>query len=164
MNETFRPRSNFVWAGVSFILIILFAANTFWVSENFAQTFFDLLLCFFLGVIVHLIWIKPKLVLRETEIEIVNPLRTELIAYGDILELQTKWTLAILHTRGSTKVWVAPVSGKRRWIADKKFGWYGSGLPLSESSHGEMEVVSESLNSFSGQAAYMIRERIKRIH
>ena len=164
MNETFRPRSNFVWAGVSFILIVLFAVNSILVVANTAQRFFEILLCLMLGVSAYLIWVRPKLVLREEMIEVVNPLRTEFIAYANVLELDTKWTLTIIHNEGKTKVWVAPISGKRGWIAEKKFGWYGSGLPLTESKYTDTQMMSESLSSFSGQAAYLIRERIKRIH
>jgi hypothetical protein len=108
--------------------------------------------------------LRPKLVLRSDVIEIVNPLRTELIAYTDVLDLETKWSLAIIHTRGKSRVWVAPASGKQRWVADKKFGWFGGSVPLTDSKSAGMETMSASLDSLSGQAAYMIRERMKRLH
>lgn len=104
------------------------------------------------------------MVLRDDVIEVVNPLHTVLIPYRDVLDFETKWALKIVHSRGKTIVWVAPASGKRRWIGDKTFGWYGSNVPFSESGQIETEAMSESLNSFSGQAAYMIRERMKRLH
>ena len=146
------------------MLIVLFVANSFWIDRNFGQHVADLFLALFLSALVYLNWIKPKMILHESLIEVVNPLRTELIAYRDVISLETKWMLTIIHTRGKTKVWVAPTSGKQRWIADKKFGWYGNRLPFSESRSTEMESMSESLNSISGQAAYLIRERIKRDH
>jgi hypothetical protein len=164
MDETFRPRSNYIWAGISFFLITLFVVNSFVVIGNGLQNFFELILCMGLAMIVYLIWIRPKLVLRAEAIEVVNPIRSELIPYRDVLELETKWTLTIIHTRGKTKVWVAPASGKRTWIADKKFGWYGSGVPMTEFRDSGTEAMSESLSSASGQAAYLIRERIKRAH
>ena len=164
MTETFRPRNNLVWAGCSLVLIVLFVANSFGVARNAGQHAFDLLLALIFTVVVYLIWIKPKMVLRDGFIEVVNPLHTDLIAYRDVISLETKWMLTINHSRGKTKVWVAPTSGKQRWIADKKFGWYGNRLPFSESRATEMEAMSESLDSISGQAAYLIRERIKRSH
>ncbi len=164
MNETFRPRGNFAWAICSFGLIALFATNSFWVGTSKSQIVIENLLCIFLSTIVYLIWIKPKLVLQSDLIEVVNPLRTELIAYSDVISLETKWVLTIIHAKGKTKVWVAPASGKQRWIAEKKFGWYGSGLPMSQSRELGMESISESFNSTSGQAAHMIKERIKRAH
>jgi hypothetical protein len=164
MYETFRPRSNFVWAGISIVLITLFAANSFLVNTSTLQIAFELLICLVLIGISFVIWIKPKLVFRDHLMEVVNPLRTELIAYKDVLELETQWALRIIHTRGKTTVWVAPASGKRKWIAEQRFGMLGSNVPLSKSRHNQSETMSGSLDSFSGQAAYMIRERIKRLH
>ena len=164
MYETFRPRSNFVWAGISIVLICLFAGNSFAVNDNALQIAWELLICAVLIGITFAIWIKPKLVFREELMEVVNPLRTEIISYKDVLELDTQWALRITHTGGKVTVWVAPASGKRKWIAEKRFGMLGSNLPLSESRHNHSETMSGSLDSFSGQAAYMIRERIKRLH
>jgi hypothetical protein len=164
MNETFRPRGNFAWAVSSFGLIALFATNSFWVGTSTSQIVSEIFLCVVLGTIAYLIWIRPKLVLQNDLIEVVNPLRTERIAYSDVIRLETKWVLTIIHAKGKTKVWVAPASGKQGWIAEKKFGWYGSGLPISESRELGTETMSESFNSVSGQAAHLIKERIKRAH
>jgi hypothetical protein len=164
MNETFRPRSNFAWAATSYVLIALFAVNSLWVVEDNLQIIRDFFVCAILSVLVFFFWIKPKLILRADVIEVVNPFRTELIAYSDVLDLETKWSLAIVHTRGRTRVWVAPASGKQRWVADKKFGWIGGNFTASGPKSEGMESMSASLDSLSGQAAYMIRERIKRLH
>ena len=164
MYETFRPRSNFVWAGISIALITLFAANSFTVNTSALRISFELLICAVLIGISFAIWIKPKLVFGDHALEVVNPFRTESIAYKDVLELETQWALTIIHTGGKTTVWVAPASGKRRWIAEQRFGMLGSNIPLSKSRHHQSETMSGSMDSFSGQAAYMIRERIKRLH
>lgn len=164
MNETFRPRSNFAWAATTYVLIALFAVNTIWVVEDNLQIIRDLVFCVILSALVYFFWLKPKLVLRADVIEVVNPFRTELIAYNDVLELETKWSLTIIHTGGKSKVWVAPASGKQRWVAEKKFGWIGGHSTTSGSKSEGMESMSASLDSLSGQAAYMIRERMKRSH
>jgi hypothetical protein len=164
MNETFRPRSNFAWAGVAFVLIFLYGINSVVVVSDLVQTSFEIGMCVVLCAAAYLFWIRPKLVLREDVIEVVNPLRTELIAYSDVLELETKWSLAIIHSRGTTRVWVAPASGKQRWVAEKKFGWISGNVPTSDSKSVGTEAMSASLDSMSGQVAYMIRERIKRAH
>jgi hypothetical protein len=149
---------------VSFILILLFATNSLMVATSTQQSVLEVAICLILALAAHLIWVKPKLVLREDHVEVVNPLGTVFIRYADILELDTKWSLTITHSGGRTKVWVAPAGGKQRWVADKKFGWLGGNSLLSESKHVEMETMSASLHSASGQAAYMLQERIKRIH
>ena len=164
MDQIFRPKYNFLLAGVSNVLIFLFAANGFYVITSPLQTIIELGLCIALGVLTYVMWIRPKLVLMDDSIAVVNPFKTELIPYSDVLELETKWALAIIHRRGKIRVWVAPTSGKRRWIADTTFGWYGRGVPLSQTAQHDSQSMSESMNSLSGQAAYMIRERMKRIH
>lgn len=164
MSETFRPKSNFVWAGTSLVLILLFATNSIILVSSRIQIIAELLICTFLAGLAYLIWIKPKMVLSEDAIDVVNPFTSITIPYVNVLELETKWALQIVHTGGKTRVWVAPASGKRKWIADKRFGFYGSTVPLSDSGQGESESMSASLDSLSGRAAYMIRERIKRLH
>ena len=164
MDETFRPRSNFAWAISSYILIVLFAVNSLWVVEENLRIIRDLVFCVVLSAAVYIFWIKPKLVLRADLIEVVNPIKTELISYRDVLDLETKWSLAIVHTGGTCRVWVAPASGKQRWVAEKKFGWISGNTTTAASSNLGMESMSASLDSLSGQAAYMIRERMKRLH
>lgn len=164
MQQTFRPRSNYAWAGTSLVLLTLFVANSILVVGVGLQTVAELMVAGVLSGVVYAIWLKPKLVLRDEVIEVVNPLRTELIPYNEVIDLETKWALTIVHNKGKTTVWVAPASGKRRWIADQTFGWYGRGVPLSDSRATGSETMSESLNSLSGQAAYLIRERLKRLH
>jgi hypothetical protein len=164
MDQTFRPRSNFAWAGTSYFLIILFAINSLWVIEDNLQIIGDLVVCIFLSALVYIFWIKPKLVLRADRIEVVNPIKTEFISYRDVLDLDTKWSLAIIHAGGKCRVWVAPASGKQKWVAEKKFGWITGNTPTAFSNNAGMESMSASLDSLSGQAAYMIRERIKRLH
>ena len=128
------------------------------------QTFFELFGCLALAGLTYLLWIRPKLVLRDDGVEVINPLSWVFIPYKEIVELDTKWALTIIHQRGKTRVWVAPASGKRKWIADRTFGWYGSNVPLSDARYTGAESMSASLDSLSGQAAYMIRERMKRSH
>lgn len=146
------------------MLILLFAINSLYVVSDPLQTVVEFVLCGCLASITYVIWVRPKLVLQSDAIEVVNPFKTELIPYSDVVDLETKWALAIIHRRGKTRVWVAPTSGKRRWIADTTFRWYGRGLPLSESARDNSETMSESTNSLSGQAAHIIRERMKQLH
>lgn len=151
-------------AGVSFALILLFAVNSLYVASSTLQTVYEMVLCILLGASTYLIWVRPKLILGAHEIEVVNPFRTEHIPYADVIDLETKWSLAIVHRGGKTRVWVAPTSGKRRWIAHTTFGWYSRGFHMSDPGFRGSESMSESTNSLSGQAAYLIRERIKRLH
>ncbi len=164
MDKTFRPRSNFVWATVALLLIVLFALNSIFVGEDAGQSVFELGLSAVLAFVTYLVWIRPKLVIGKDSVTVVNPVQTVSIPYDEIVDLETKWALSIVHKKGRTTAWVAPASGKRRWIADQTFRWYGSGVPLTEDRGVETGAMSASLDSFSGQAAYLIREQMKRRH
>lgn len=164
MAETFRPRINFLWASFALALIALFLINSLAVEKRGAHTVIEIIVSVVLGYLTYLLWVRPKLVLHESVIEVINPLSKESIDYRDVISLETKWALTIVHRGGRTQVWVAPATGKRRWIADKTFGWNSSRIPLSREVSNDTETMSASLISASGQAAYMIRERIKRLH
>lgn len=164
MDKVFRPRSNYAWAVVSYLLLGLFALNSIFVGVDADQSMFELGLSAVLAVATYLVWLRPKLVIGEGAVQVVNPIQSVSIRYEDIVDFETKWALTIVHSKGRTTAWVAPASGKRRWIADQTFRWYGSGVPLTESRGIETRSMSESLDSFSGQAAYLIRERMKRSH
>jgi len=164
MDKVFRPRSNYAWAVVSYLLLGLFALNSIFVGEDAGQSITELGVSAILAVVAYLIWLRPKLVLTETAVEVVNPIQSITIPYAEIEDLETKWALTIIHTKGRTTAWVAPAGGKRRWIADQTFRWYGSGVPLTENRGIETGSMSASLDSYSGQAAYLIREQMKRSH
>jgi hypothetical protein len=164
MEETFRPRSNFAWAVVSYLLLGLFALNSIFVGSDAGQSMIELGVCAIFTVVAHLIWVRPKLVVTDTAVRVVNPITSITIPFGEIKDMETKWALTIVHAQGRTTAWVAPAGGKRRWIADQTFRWYGSGVPLTESRGVETDSMSASLDSYSGQAAYLIRERMKRSH
>ena len=164
MDKTFRPRSNYAWAVVSLLLIGLFVINSLFVGENAGQSVFELGLSAVLAFATYLVWIRPKLVISKDSVLVVNPIQSITIPFKDIVDFETKWALTIVHSKGRTTAWVAPASGKRRWIADQTFRWYGSNVPLTESQGIETGSMSASLDSYSGQAAYLIREQMKRSH
>lgn len=112
----------------------------------------------------YALWIRPKIRFEEEGLVVVNPLTSVSIRYEDIIDLRTKWALQIEHKHGVTTAWVAPAGGKRRWIANETMKTYGSSIPLSGETPQKTEAASASMNSLSGQAAYTIREIMKRRH
>lgn len=108
------------------------------------------------ATLVWRIWWAPRVILEENLITVVNPLSIEEIRPDTITRLDTKWVLRIHHSGTTTTVWVAPASGKRRWIGGKVQDW---NLPntKSEPTHGDFKPHSSSLNSDSGLLAFKIR-------
>jgi hypothetical protein len=161
MNTVFRPKGNLVWAGLAFALDALFIIQTIFYPGESGVRVLDLLIAATLAAVAYLLWVRPKLVLREGDLIVVNPIKTSVINYSDITDLKTKWTLQIDYRDTSVQVWVAPANGKGRWIADSTFRWKNDRVPVTERKTLEHTSMSQSLRSDSGIAASLIRERMK---
>lgn len=159
-HETFRPKGNAAWAAVAFTLDALFLIQIVWFPSE-GNNFVNMAIVALVAVITYLLWVKPKLVLRADDLVIVNPLKTVVVKYSEITDLQTKWTLTVFHTTGKVNVWVAPANGKSRWIAESTFRWRNSRVPLTGEISGDVAPISQSTRSDSGLAAELIRQRLK---
>ena len=156
----FRPKSNYAFAAAALLLDATFVAQTLFypAGENVALS---LLTAGAIAAGTALLWLRPKLVLGETEIKVVNPLRTVSIAYRDITDLQTKWSLLIVHRSGKVRVWVAPASGRVRYAARRIEDFQRDDRVASTALVGAgSEPVSQSVQSDSGLAAALIRNRM----
>jgi hypothetical protein len=160
----FRPKGNFAWALVALVLDGLFMAQVILYPVEDAVNWLELAAGATLAAIVFLIWVRPKLVLNNDHLIVVNPITKVTIAYMDIDNLETKWALRINHKGVQTRVWVAPANGKQRWISESTRIWKFSRIPSSEKITDEFTTMSESLGSDSGIAAALIRERLKGLH
>jgi hypothetical protein len=166
MNKAFvfRPKGNFAWAIVAVILDALFMAQVILYPVDDAVKWVEYSLGAAIGIGATLLWIRPKLVLKDDHLVVVNPLSQVSIAYKDIDELETKWALRINHGGKQTRVWVAPANGKQRWISESARIWLFTRIPSSERVTDEYTTVSDSLGSDSGIAAALIRERLRNLH
>lgn len=160
----FRPKSNLFWGIGALALDLLFLAQAFFYPAAGENLIADLLVAVLVATASYLIWIRPKLVLQEKSLLVVNPLRRAEIDYQDITELETKWALLIRHGGGRTRVWVASTNGKQRWISDSTNRWRFAKLSKPETFTGDIASISDSSLSDSGAAATLIRQRIRELH
>jgi hypothetical protein len=160
----FRPKGNFAWAIVAIVLDVLFMAQVILYPVENAVRWIEFSLGAAIALGATLLWIRPKLVLRDDHLVVVNPISQIAIAYKDIDDLETKWSLRINHKGKQTRVWVAPANGKQRWISESARIWKFNRIPSSEIVTDEYTTVSDSLGSDSGIAAALIRERLKGLH
>jgi hypothetical protein len=160
-SETFKPKSDFVWGtiGMSFAILYLIQSALYPTGN-----WFDFALAFAVAGAVFLVWLRPRLELRESDLVVINPLSSRVINYRDIVELETRWALRIVHKNGSTRVWVAPASGKHRWIAESTTKWSSDRLPTNASKTVEFTSMSKSHLSDSGAAALLIQQRLESNH
>jgi hypothetical protein len=162
--QVFRPKGNLGWAAFAAVLDIMFLVQAIAYPGAGSVLALDLAVAVTLGVVAYLLWVRPKLVLRETDLVVVNPTRRVVIAYRDITELETKWALLVHHTGGKTRVFVAPANGKQRWVGDSVQRWSFGKFLQQEKTQSEFTSISQSTSSDSGIAYQLIRERIKDLH
>jgi hypothetical protein len=160
----FRPKGNLIWGGIALFFDALFLTQAFFYPAPKSNIGIDAAAAVAVGTTAALLWIRPKLILREHDLVVVNPLRSTVIDYNDITELETKWALLIHHSTGKTRVWVAPANGKQRWVRDSTQRWSIDRLPTNHGNETEVTSISQSLNSDSGVAAHLIKERLSSRH
>jgi hypothetical protein len=159
-----RPKGNFAWATVAILLVGLYLAQVVFFPVENSINWIEFAIGAFAVIAAFLIWIRPKLVFNDDHLVVVNPLSKVTIAYKDIDDLDTKWSLRINHKGKKTRVWVAPANGKQRWISESTRIYKFNNIKSSEVVTNEFTSVSASLGSDSGVAAALIRERLKGLH
>ena len=166
----FRPRANLIWGTGAIALDALYLVQVVFYPTKNDQTLFglvlDLVIGILLGVVAYGLWLRPKLVLGDDALTVINPIGTTTIAYRNIRELEPKWALLIHHSGGATRVWVAPTNGRIRWSTDNALRWNFGKLNAARSDQavGAGTAASDSLGSDSGIAAELIRQKLKRFH
>ena len=159
--EVFRPKSNYGFAAAALVLDGLFVVQGVAYPDG-TPLVVTLAIALAVAAAATLLWLRPKLVLGDTELKVVNPLSSRKIAYADIVELKTKWSLLIVHNAGSTRVWVAPTSGRVRWASSTGGNWKNrvGGAAVNDAVYSDMAPASDSVQSDSGLAALLIRRRM----
>ncbi len=158
---TYRPKGNFVWGSVALLLDCLFLAQAIFYPVKDENLGIDLLVAAMVATAAVLIWLRPRLILHQEHLIVVNPVSSRKILYKNITELETKWALLIHHESQRTRVWVAPANGKYRWIAESNARLLFTKVPRTEGKVVGVTSMSQSNNSDSGLAAQLIRERIE---
>jgi hypothetical protein len=149
---TFRPRSAIVLASLALVINILFVFQVIFYGDGtwLAQA----------GVIATtatlawLLFLKPKVLVFDEGINIVNPFITATIGWAEVDEIETRYGLTIYSGEAKIVAWAAPAPGRyrRRTVHavdvkginyDRDFGLRPGDLP----------------NSHSGAAAHVARTR-----
>jgi len=162
--EVFQPKGNLVWGFSTLALDALFFTQFLFYPVAGENPIGNLVVASVIAVAAICLWLRPKLVLREDHLVVVNPFNSVTIRYVDIDELETKWALLIVHGNKKTRVWVAPVNGKHRWVADNANRWFYTKMPRSEEKLNRVTSISSSPQSDSGIAAQIIQRRIDELH
>jgi hypothetical protein len=162
--QIFRPKGNLAWAIFAFTLNAMFLTQAIAYPSKGSVLAIDLGLGAVFATLAYVLWVRPKLILNDLSLVVVNPFKTVEIAYRDITKLETKWALLLHHSGRKTRVFVAPANGKQRWVGESVQRWTVGKALQPEKTQLEFAPVSQSTTSDSGVVYQMITERIKNLH
>lgn len=152
----FRPRSALILAAAAGAMILLFLIQVIFYSDRieFSSIAFGILL----ATTVWLLLVRPKLEVFDEGIKIVNPLITAIVPLREIDMVDTRFALTVFTRGKKISVFVAPAPG--RWHARSVRAGELKGLELNA---GDVISPGDSPRSHSGQAAQIIKLRIKSV-
>lgn len=152
----FRPKSAVALAALAGVLLLLFVIQIIFYSEKLS--FANLTTALLLGFGVWVIYIKPKMLVFDEGVSIVNPLITATVPFDEIDEISTRYALTLVTRGKKISVWAAPAPGRFHLRNIKAEELSGLELPT-----GGFISPGDSPRSNSGAAAQILKLRIKSV-
>ena len=160
MVVTYKPKGDYAWAAVAFALNGMSAVSSLLYSPTVGEKVLAVAAFVAIGLASYALWIRPRLLLSDDYLVVVNPLRSHKIGYEQIVELGTKWALTIELDGRTIRAWAAPASGRTTWTGQFTFTRLTENMRGSSRQANESLPVSASHFSHSGLAAKLINQRI----
>lgn len=150
--NTFRPRSALVLAILALAINVLFAVQVIFYGDGTWLAQVGVMAT--TATLVWLLFLKPKVLIFDEGLTIVNPFITATIGWAEVDEIETRFGFTIYSGEAKVVAWAAPAPGRyrRRTVHkvdvkginyDRDFGLRPGDLP----------------NSHSGAAAHIARTR-----
>lgn len=153
--EIFRPTSNIVMALVTFVMSALMAITMIWqggqrdalIAVAWAAT---------ASSIAYLVFWRPKVILFDEGITIVNPFLTITAGWDLVDAIDAKYTMSLLIADKTIYAWAAPAPSRyhSRSIHETEL----RGMRFNDQS---MIRPGESPRSHSGAATYLARTKLE---
>lgn len=166
--EVFRPKIRFFYAAAVFAFAAGLATESIFYSD--ASTLgFDLSVATTAAAVAWLFFVRPKLELSDEGVHVVNPFRSITLGWGDVQDVETRFSLAFIVDGKRIGAWVAPANGRRRVNKQSIFAQNGTINSLSANDlkavntatfDGSSIIASDSPSSDSGLAAHLVRVRL----
>lgn len=149
---TFRPRSSYVFFGVVVFLLVFLLAGSVLVEQSLSSRVSSVAWAVLIGAGAYLIFLRPKVVVFDEGITIVNPVATYTIGWHEVESIETKFSMSIEREGKTIYAWAAPAPGRhhRRSVDPSEM----RGL-----AHGGHEMIrpGDDPDSLSGSAAAIAR-------
>jgi hypothetical protein len=153
--QIFRSRSGYVYLAIVLLVGAALAIQT-WLTGDFESAAAATLWSLFFVLAAHLIFVRPKLVVSDEGVTVINPLRTYEISWGAVNDIDTRFALTFVTEKRRISAWVATAPGRYhgRTIHPSEL----KGLGLGQREHIQ---PGDSPRTRSGQAAAVCRARLE---
>jgi hypothetical protein len=127
-----------------------------WLESDFAASAATTLWSLFFILAAHLIFIRPKLVVADEGVLVVNPFRSYLLNWEVVLDIDTRYALTFVTRDRRISAWAATAPGRYhgRTIHPSEL----KGLHLGDREHIQ---PGDSPRTSSGQAAAICRAKLE---
>lgn len=155
---TFTSRSGKIIAAV-FILVFGGAAASTAATSGLVDGLRAVGVTGLLITVVYATFWRPRLIIRDTGVNVRNVVASHEIEWGAITRIDTKWGLALFLGKRRINVWAAPAPS--RYAAMTASRDQGQHLPESTYLAGTVRP-GDLVNTDSGGAAALVRRRWER--
>lgn len=155
--ETFRPRSGFVMAFSAFFAISAFTYINildYGLMGGLPSIGWGLVL----STIFYLILIHPKVIFFDEGLTIVNPLTTITLGWHDVVEIDARFTMYVIHRESGTKIHAFAAQAPGRYHSRTVHPNEVKGMRVGDSG---MIRAGESPRTSSGAATAIARARLE---
>jgi hypothetical protein len=108
----FRSRSSYVWFSITSVLLIFMVVEALFVDKTTATRVSSLAIAVVVGLGSFLLFLRPKVVVFDEGITIVNPITTVTIGWSEVDAIETKYTMSIQRDKEVIHAWAAPAPGR----------------------------------------------------
>jgi hypothetical protein len=155
---TFTSRSGKILA-VVFILVFGGAAASTAATSGLVDGLRGIVITAFLALAIYATFWRPRLIIRESGVNVRNVVATHEIEWGAITRIDTKWGLTLFLGTKRINVWAAPAPS--RYAAMVASRDQGQHLPESTYLAGTVRP-GDLVTSDSGGAAALVRRHWER--
>lgn len=150
----FRARSSYVWYSITAVLLVFMVIEAVVVPKSWSTRISSLALAIVVGYGSYLLFLRPKIVVFDEGITIVNPITTATVGWAEVDAIETKYTMSIQRGDEVIHAWAAPAPGRhhRRRVDPGEMRGMG---------HGGAEMIrpGDDPDTLSGSAAAIARRR-----
>lgn len=150
----FRSRSSYVWFSITALLLSFMVIEAVLVEQSSSSRVSSLAFAVAIGLGSYLLFLRPKVIVFDEGVTIVNPITVVTIGWAEVDAIETKYTMSVQRDKEIVHAWAAPAPGRhhRRSVDPGEMRGVG---------HSGHEIIrpGDDPDTLSGAAAAIARRR-----